>query len=189
MLIFIDESGIHKKEKHSVIAFVYVCVKDTENLEKEIEKIERNLNITNFHWSDFGSKFGWQIRKEFLKRASKLNFTFKIAIIRNPVYFPATFKYCFEYLIIEKKIKKIVIDGKKPRWYEKQLKKTLRDKGVSVKKIKTLNDKSSAGLRLADALAGLARSHCDNSTETTEDLYKLFENKITAQLVGGQKTR
>ena len=47
MLIFIDESGIHKKEKHSVIAFVYVCVKDTENLEKEIEKIERNLNITN----------------------------------------------------------------------------------------------------------------------------------------------
>lgn len=189
MLIFIDESGIHKKEKHSTIAFVYVCVGDAENLENEIEKIEENLNIKNFHWSDFGSKFGWQIRKEFLRRASELNFTFKIAIIKNPIYFPATFKYCLEYLITEKKIKKIIIDGKKPKRYEKQLKKILRDKGVSIKKLKTLNDQSSAGLRLADALAGLMRSHCDNPTKTTKDLYKLFENKITAQLVGGQKTR
>ena len=128
MLIFIDESGIHKKEKHSVIVLVYVCVENIENLEREIEKIEKDLNIINFHWSDFGSKFGWQIRREFLERASKLNFTFKIAIIKNPIYFPVTFKYCFEYLIIEKKIKKIVIDGKKPKWYEKQFKKTLRDK-------------------------------------------------------------
>ena len=189
MLIFIDESGIHKKENHSVISFVYVCIEDAENLEDKIEKIEKDLNITNFHWSDFGSKFGWQIRRKFLERINRLNFTFKIATIKNPIYFPATFKYCFEYLITEKKIRKIIIDGKKPRWYEKQLKKALRDKGVSVKKIKTSNDKSSAGLRLADALAGLIRSHCDNPTETTKDLYKLLENKITAQLVGGQKTR
>lgn len=189
MLIFIDESGIHKKEKHSVIVLVYVCVEDIKNLENDIEKIEKDLGIVNFHWSDFGSKHGWKIRKEFLRKASRLNFTFKIAVVKNPIYFPSVFEYCLEYLIIEKKIKKIIIDGKKPEWYEKRLKKTLRDKGISVKKIRTLNDESSAGLRLVDALAGLIRSHYDKPTETVENLYKLFENKITAQLVGGQKTR
>ena len=91
MLIFIDESGIHKKENHSVISFVYVCIEDAENLEDKIEKIEKDLNITNFHWSDFGSKFGWRIRKEFLKRVNKLNFTFKIALIENPIYSAATY--------------------------------------------------------------------------------------------------
>ena len=94
-----------------------------------------------------------------------------------------------KYLIIERKIKKIIIDGKKPKWYERKIKKVLRDRGVSVKKLRTLYDEASPGLRLSDALAGLTRAYYDKPTKTIEELYKLLENKITAQLVSGQRTR
>jgi hypothetical protein len=98
-------------------------------------------------------------------------------------------EHCLQYLIIEKKIKKIILDGKKPKWYERRIKKILREKGVSIKKLRTLNDQSSAGLRLADALAGLVRHYHDRPTDTVKRLYQLLTNKITAQLVDGQKTR
>jgi hypothetical protein len=189
MLIFIDESGIHKSIDHSVIALVYVCVDDLGHLEEKIKKIESDLGIENFHWSDFGSKRGWQIRKDFLRRTSELNFTLKVAVMEDPVDLPADFENCLEHLIIEKKITKIIIDGEKPKWYERRFKKVLRDKGVSVKKMRMLNDESSPGLRLVDALAGLIRSYYDKPTAETKALFRLFEKKITAQLVGGQMAR
>lgn len=189
MIIFIDESGIHKSVDHSVISFVYICFEGAEQIENEILKIEGFLGIQKFHWSNFSSKSGWELREKFLKAISKLDFTFKVAIMKNPINMATALEYSLGYLIIEKKIRKIIIDGKKPRWYGQRLKKVLRDKGISVKKVRTLNDESSAGLRLADALAGFIRSHYDKPTERTIRLYKLFENKITAQLVGGQIAR
>jgi hypothetical protein len=189
MFIFIDESGIHKLTDHSIISFAYVCFEDVEQVENEISEIEESLGIKKFHWSNLSSKSGWEIREKFLKAVSKLNFTFKVAIMNNPIDMAVALEYSLEYLVIEKKIKKIIIDGKKPRWYSQRLKKVLRDKGIAVSKIRTLNDESSAGLRLADALAGFIRSHRDKPTERTTKLYKLLENKITAQLMGGQNAR
>ena len=189
MLIFIDESGTHKNQDHSTIVLVYVCIENIADLENKIQKIEQNLEIRYFHWSNFGSKAGWRIRKEFIKRIAKLKFTFKIALINNPVYLSKELEHCLQYLIIEKKIKKIILDGKKPKWYERRIKKILREKGVSIKKLRTLNDQSSPGLRLADALAGLVRHYYDKPTDTVKNLYQLLTNKITAQLVDGQKTR
>mgnify|MGYP001583730832 CR=1 FL=1 len=150
MLIFIDESGIHKSVDHSVISFAYICFENAEQIEDEILRIEESLGIKKFHWSDFSSKSGWEIREKFLKAISKLDFTFKIAVMKNPINMATALEYSLGYLIIEKKIKKIIIDGKKPRWYSQRLKKVLRDKGISVRKIRTLNDESSAGLRLAE---------------------------------------
>lgn len=157
-----------------------------EKLEKQIQDIERNLKISHFHWADFGSRRGWQVRKKFIEKISKLDFNFKIAIIKNPIRLSKTLEQCLRHLVVEKRISKIVIDGKKPKWYSRQLKKVLRDKGVSVKKIRTMRDEASAGLRLADALAGLARSYYDKPTRDVKKLYEMLENKITAQLVGGQ---
>ena len=83
----------------------------------------------------------------------------------------------------------MIIDGKKPKWYSLRLKKVLRDRGISVKKIRTGNDKSFPCLRLADAYAGLIRAHWnDPNNKNAKELYKLASNKITAQLVGGQDT-
>jgi len=189
MIIFIDESGVHKSIDFSTISFVYVCFDNLVDMEKKILEIENNLNIQSFHWSEYGSKNGWIIRENFLIEISKLDFTFKISIFKNPVNFSEKFENTFMHLIVENRIKKIIIDGKKPRWYENRLKKVLRDKNISIKKIKTGNDVSNPGLRVADALAGLYRSHYDNPTDKTRKIIKLFSNKITVQILDGQISR
>ncbi len=78
------------------------------------------------------------------------------------------------------------MDGKKPRWYELSLKKALRDKGVSVRKLKTVNDKSQPGVQVADCLAGLVRRHYDNQNEENPKRWfdKLRKDKkLTMQLL------
>lgn len=112
----------------------------------------------------------------------------KAAIIDNP-FSETSFEEALKSLLIERKIKKIIMDGKKPRWYVLRLKKILRDRGISVKKIRTGDDKAFPCLRLADAYAGLIRAYWDNkNNEKAKELYKLASKKITTQLVGGQVT-
>ena len=93
-------------------------------------------------------------------------------------------------LLIDKNIgliKKIIIDGDKPKWEEYNLKKILRDNGVIVKKLKAVKDEAEPCIRLADGLASLIRSYYDNlQGKITSRLFKLYQNKITAQLMGGQ---
>lgn len=61
----------------------------------------------------------------------------------------------------------------------------LRDKGISVKKLRTVrNEASQPGIQLADALAGLVRYHFDNPD--AEDATKWFgklekQKKLLAQ--------
>lgn len=185
-VIFIDESGIHKQVDHSTIVLVYILVKDVEKLENRIIKIEKELKINLFHWT----KHGWKIRNKFFNRIKKLTFTLKVAVLRNPIKLDQALENVFSHLIIEKKIKKIIIDGEKPKRYLWRLKKILRDKGISVKKIKTTRDDSSAGIRLADALAGLIRSYYDRPDGQAKKVYPLIQDKIiTTQHVGGQVVR
>ena len=67
-------------------------------------------------------------------------------------------------LLTETKLTTIFIDGKKSRRYERRMKKVLRDKGISTKKLKTVNDEGYAGIRVADALAGLFRAYHDDKS-------------------------
>ncbi len=188
MIVFIDESGIHKAVGHSTIALVYLEVLTETDFDEYIKGIEKDLGIREFHWADYGSKRGWMIRKKFVEKISKLDFHFKVAILNNPINMSLKMENILDYLLVEKNVSKIVIDGKHPTWYRRRIKSGLRRKGISVKKLQTANDKSSGGLRLADCLAGLIRSHWDNPTELTKKLFKLVENKITA-LAGGQEIR
>lgn len=189
MFVFIDESGIHKMVDHSTIVLVYLKAVEIEAIEHRIIEIENGLNISSFHWANYGSRRGWQIRQQFIQQVSELNFTFKVGIFRNPIHLPQALDDIFIQLLIEKNISKIVIDGKQPKWYARRVKSALRSRGIPVKKLSMISDESSAGLRLADALAGLVRSHHDNPTPLSSKLYRLAENKITAQLVGGQVIR
>ena len=71
--------------------------------------------------------------------------------------------------------------------YGRKLKKVLRDKGISVRKLRTVrNEKLHPGIQLADALAGLTRYHFDNPEK--KDAKQWFhrlkkEKKFFAQIV------
>ena len=182
MVIFIDESGIHKSVDHSSFAMAYIEFENVEVIEKAIIAIEQKHNISHFKWTDLP----WKLRAAFLTDVAKLSFQAKVAVFRNPVHPDEALEWSAQYLLIEKDFKAIYVDGKKPRWVELRLKKVLRDKGISVKKLKTLRDESSPGIRLADALAGVTRAYYDNLKGKAAPLWKKVRHKITAQLVGGQ---
>ncbi len=166
------------------MVLVYVMVNDAEKLERSIIEAEKELTITSFHWA----KHIWKIRQRFIQALQKENFTVKAAIIYNP-FSEKRFEDAVKALLTERKINKIVIDGKKPKRYLLRLKKVLRERGISVKKIRMGNDKSFPCLRLADAYAGLIRTYWeDKNNEKTKEVYKIGSKKITTQVLSGQAT-
>lgn len=175
MHIFIDESGIHKKVDHSSFALVYIEINDFEAIEKRIIEIEKELNIEKFHWSEVA----WKFKEEFIRETLKLDFKVKIAIIENPVNPSKELERILSHMAIEKKISCIYIDGKKPRWYGLKIKKVLRDRGVSARKVRMIKDDQIACVRLADMVAGLSRSHFDKKNEKNlQKYYKILEKKL-----------
>jgi hypothetical protein len=175
MHIFIDESGIHKKLDHSSFALVYIEIDNFEKIEKGIIEIERELNIEKFHWSEIA----WKFKEKFIKEALKLDFKVKLAIIKNPVNPAKELERILSHMAIEKKISCIYIDGKKPKWYGLKIKKVLRDRGVSARKVKMIKDDQIACVRLADMVAGLSRSHFDKKNEKNlQKYYKKLERKL-----------
>ena len=161
MVIFIDESGIHKQTGHSTASVVYVEVENLEKFESKLQKIEKDLKISFFHWAEER----WFMKNKFLSRIFELDFTVKVAIFENPVKPAAMLEVVFQHLITEKSINSIYIDGQKPKWYEHKLKKVLRDKGIALKKLRTVRSRSEVGIQLADALASLIRYYHDNPQE------------------------
>ncbi len=175
MIVFIDESGIHKQDGHSTTAVVYLEIVNREKFEKELLIIEKDLRITSFHWSDER----WFMREKFITRASELSFKVKVAVFKNPVKPEKMIEAVFKQLLTESNIHQVLIDGKKPRWYEQKLKKVLRDRGVATKKLKTVRSETSEpGIQLADAVAGLVRSTYDDpGGEIAQKLLRLLKKK------------
>lgn len=158
MYIFIDESGIQNQIGHSTVAVVYLEIKNINKFEIEFKKILKQLKISNFHWTEER----WVVREKFITEILSLDFKTKIGIFENPIHTDRMMESVFTHLIAEINIKKIIIDAKKPKWYENKLKKILRVKGVSVKKLKTVRkDENNFGIQLADCLAGVYRYHHD----------------------------
>ncbi len=173
--IFIDESGIHKEVDNSSFVLVYIETSDKERIEKQIEKIEEELGIKTFHWAETI----WALKEEFMKKALKLNFKVKIAIVKNPVKPDKEMERVLVHTIIEKNINNVIIDGKKPKWYEREIKHILRDKGLSTRKLRTINDEQSPGIRLADMVAGLTRTYYDlKNRKRIEPYFAKLRKKI-----------
>lgn len=182
MVIFIDESGIHKQIGHSTASVVYVEVSNLEKFEHKLKKIEADLKISYFHWAEER----WFMKNKFLSRIFDLDFTVKVAVFENPVKPDSMLEIVFQHLIIEKNINSIYIDGEKPKWYEHKLKKILRDKGIGLKKLRTVRSKSEVGIQLADSLASLITYYHDNPQE--KDAKKWFfklkrEKKLAFELL------
>lgn len=181
MVIFIDESGTHKQSDHSTIVLIYVEVPNVETFEKAVEQIESKLGIKYFHWTDER----WEKREKFLTKLLLLDFRLKVAVLENPIHLSKSLEDALKHLVIEENIKKIVIDGRKPKWYSQKLKKVLRDKGVSVRKIVTVRkEDSSPGVRVADCLAGLIRYFYDNPDSLAKSWYRKLKkaNKVMFEL-------
>ncbi|MDA2922962.1 DUF3800 domain-containing protein [Patescibacteria group bacterium AH-259-L07] len=175
MLIFIDESGIHKDVEHSTFVLAYIKTENYQVLEKQIIKIEKRLKIDYFHWA----KTVWKVKEKFMDEALKLDFTTKIAVVKNPVNPVRELERVLVHMIVEKNIRNIYIDGKKPKWYERRIKKILRDKGISVKKLRTVKSTQYPGIRLADMIAGLTRSYFDKKNlDKISKYYKRLRKKI-----------
>jgi len=176
MLVFIDESGIHKEIEHSTFVLVYVETENYEEIEKQIREIEKWLKIDYFHWA----KTVWKVKEKFLDEVLKLDFRAKIAVVKNPAQ---ELERVLTHMIVERNIRNIYIDGKKPKWYERKIKKILRDKGISVKKLRTVKSSQFAGIRLADTVAGLSRSYFDKKNlERISPYYQRLKKKIIVMI-------
>ena len=175
MLIFIDESGIHKNVDNSSFVLVYIQIKDYNFLESKIKEIEKKFKIDYFHWS----KIPWKKKEGFIDSVLNLDFKVKVAVLKNPINPTIELERILSHMIIEKNIKDIYIDGKKPKWYERKIKKIIRSKNILIKKIRTVDDRQYAGIRLADMIAGLTRSYFDNKNmDKIFKYYKKLEKKI-----------
>ncbi len=179
MYVFLDESGVNKQEGKSSIALVYITVDNVSLLQDSVLRAEKNIGIKNFHWSSST----WKIRKMFIEEICKQEFSIKIAFIKNPFFANNGYEYALQHLVVERNVLSLIIDGKKGRIYERKFKKVLRDKGISVKKLKTANDESYPALRIADAIAGAVRYRHENPDDSRiDELYQKFAKKILITL-------
>ena len=175
MYIFLDESGVDKQKGKSSIALVYITLENLDVLQNAVLEAEKKIGIKNFHWSHSA----WSVRKLFIEEICKQDFKIKIALIRNPFFASSGYEYALQHLVVERNVISMIIDGKKSKSYERKFKKVLRDKGISVQKLKTANDEAYPALRIADAIAGVVRYRYENpEDERVQYLYSKFVKKI-----------
>ena len=175
MIISIDESGTHRQSGHSIVALICITSSDTlEELDQQVVDLEKSIGTTNFHWA----YKGWPFRRDFINGLAKLNFSVRLVQLPNPVKLDQAIAETLPYLIPERNIERLLIDGKKHKQYSRTLKKVLRDKSITVKKIKTVNDDAYPTIRIADAVAGAVRYYLDNPNKEATKLYKAIEPKI-----------
>ncbi len=174
MFVFIDESGVHKAVDHSTVAVVYLAVENYTAFEKAVTSIEKRLQLSTFHWAETA----WPVKRQFLDAVLKLEFVAKVAIIKNPATLSQNLETVFLHLIVESNIRAVYLDGKKSKRYERPLKKVLRNRGISVRKVRTVNDEQFAGIRVADMVAGLVRTVTDGKhLERMQPYYNRLKKK------------
>jgi len=175
MHIFLDESGTDKQHGKSSVALVCIATDRLSLLQSSILSIEHKLGIVPFHWS----KSSWDIRQRFIKAVAREEFSIRAALIKNPFDPEYAYISVVKNLLVGSDVHSLVIDGRKSRSYERRLKKAIRDKGISIKKLRTANDLAFPALRLADAVAGIIRYHADFPTHRIASLiYKKISRKI-----------
>jgi hypothetical protein len=172
--VYIDESGTNKLNNNSSIAFVYIKVLDQEIFDKRILSIEKELGIKTFHWV----AHSWKVREKFLDKVLSLDFVCKIMISHNPVNPDDQLEKALKYLIVEKEINNLTIDGDKSKTYTARVKKILRNKNITTKKIRGIKDEASPGIRVADMCAGLSRYYYDNKSEQSSIMFNKLKSKI-----------
>ncbi|MGW1809253.1 hypothetical protein [Streptomyces sp. NPDC002078] len=180
MVFLLDESNIHSQDGMSSVVLVHVA--DLEQLlalDAHVEAVERRLSIRPFHWW----KSNWRVRHDFIRGLLEFDFRVRVGLFNNPVDIEAALEHALPYLLTETEVRRLIIDGSKPKEYASRLKKVLRDKGVTVKKLKLESDQARPALRVADALAGLMRHHAEDPKGKAAELRLAVSSRIDVTLV------
>jgi len=157
---------------------VYVAVKDLEATEQLVLKAEQSAGIHGFHWAHRN----WHMRRRFIEEIATGDFKVKIAYVTNPIVLDKALSEALQHLLAERHISQILVDGDKPKTYTRQLKKVLRDKGITVRKIRSVKDEAYPMIRIADAVAGAARATYDDPRGKAAPLLRLLESKIELRI-------
>jgi hypothetical protein len=174
-IIYIDESNILSKVGNSVYVCVYIDFLNNDNIAQKIIELEKKLKISHVHWVDMP----WKLRIRFAEKIKDFNFICKIVVYKNPIIQDEVFKdFLIKVIKEEDLIYKIIIDGKKSKRYENDLKAILKDKGLKFHKIKFMSDKKEPLIRLTDFIAGFYRSYLDNWGNDNAYIYSLLKHKI-----------
>ena len=176
MHVFLDESGIHLKTGHSVYALVYVESGDLPLIDAAARQLEDKIQPSTFHWRDMS----WSTRATAFNTIKTLPFEFRIAVINNPAATTMTITAQTLGSLLaaqDREVSAIYIDGRKPHIYETRLKKTLRDAGITTRKLKTVNDGAYPGIQLADSIAGLYRHQLDKPSRESARLQAMIASK------------
>ncbi len=122
------------------------------------------------------------MRESFTRELLRADFGVRVALFTNPIDIDAAMEQALTFLIPEPHVHRVIIDGLKPKEYASHLKKVLRDKGVTVKKLRTETDHARPALRLADCFAGLVRHHAEDPAGRTRALYEELQARVDATL-------
>jgi hypothetical protein len=175
MYIFVDESGTNKSTGVSVFAAVLVDPDKLQELDQLVAAAEEAAKVRSFHWS----KAPWPVREAFIKAVARGDFSVRHQLSKNPL---TDFGAALESTLITAsegmEVQKVVLDGRKDKSYERRLKKALRDKGMSSKKLRTADDEAFPMLRVADAVAGLLRANANNPSDKTQALMKSMRKRL-----------
>jgi hypothetical protein len=177
MVFLLDESNIHKADGISSVALIHVAgLEQLSILDAHVLETERALKIEPFHWA----KSNWAVREKFFRAILKVDFRVRVALLVNPIHIEAAIEEVLSYLITERNVLRLIVDGSKPREYSSRLKKVLRNEGITVKKLRNEADHARPTLRIADCVAGLVRHHAEKPTGRSASLYRELRPRIDA---------
>ncbi len=174
-IVYIDESNISTEIGNSVYCAIFIFIKDKDMISRKIITAEDKSNINYLHWVDMP----WKLRIRFAEEIKSFDFICKVIIYKNPIKQEVVLDNFIENIInSEIGIMKIIIDGNKNSVYLHKLKRRLKNKGIKFSKLMFVDDKVDVLIRLADFIAGLARSYTDNKNKNNTYMFNILKNKI-----------
>lgn len=182
--VFVDESGILRKFGASVYCLVVCKTSDSAFIDNQIIEIEQDLKIPPFHWREHS----WKIKVKFLRKIWDLeNWTCLIIVVNNTRQSNQSTLELIAKALQGFDIHKMYIDGKKHKAYTNILKRSLKSLGIKVSTLRLVRHQARGGLRIADAVAGLARLNYDKKAKKEAVIYfgKFLKKKITTQILSG----
>ena len=182
--VYIDESGIGRKFGATVYCITVCYNLDATDLDSKILQIEKSLRVPPFHWREHS----WTVKTKFLDSILGIeHWSCMTVVIKNDKFNESAVEKLLAKAIQGLDVDKMYIDGKKPRKYINLVKKSFKNIGISVSKLKMVRHQSAGGLRVSDAVAGLVRLHYDGKSKADAiKFYKRFLNKkITTQILSG----
>ncbi len=157
MIIGIDESGTHLQHGIATVAAVIVAEKDIDHLNTAIMQAEQDLAVPGFHWA----KDKWRYREALFLALQHAEMKVRIAYTTSPSQLQRGLDTALVELLQGTTISRLLIDGKKPRVFVRQLKSSLRKAGLHTTDLKLVGDTAYPIVRVADAMAGAARIYLD----------------------------